>query len=337
MLKSMKYLSWVPGFFSRPDRGGEDHLERNLNTLGSELVLVLTRQCPLSSPKASKSQSPSLPSTTGSSAASRAPALFRDPLDPGNLPLPTCLVSFPSWWWLLTSVPSQVALWSIEQSRARPKIAPGHGDQHSRAPFLPSRNSVQGRSHAHGKMTFSVLRRGSAPSLPFVTWPPRASVSSVQSLSHVQLFATPWTAARQVSLSIPGACSDSCPLSQWCHPTISSSVIPFSSCLQSFPASGSFPMSQLFTSGGQSIGVSASASGLPMNIQDWFPLGWTGWISLQSKGLSSSWCWTSQHHGSKASILQCSALFVVFLYILYISLYSSVYSKIVKVFHLRQL
>ena len=77
-----------------------------------------------------------------------------------------------------------------------------------------------------------------------------------------------------------------CPLCQWCHPTISSSVIPFSSCPQSFPASGSFQMSQLFTSGGQSIGVSASASVLPMNIQDWFPLGWTGWISLLSKGPS---------------------------------------------------
>jgi len=84
----------------------------------------------------------------------------------------------------------------------------------------------------------------------------------------------------------PGACSNSCPLSWWCHPTISSSVIPFSSCLQSFPASGSFQMSQFFASGGQSIGVSASASVLPMNIQDWFPLGWTGLISLQSKELS---------------------------------------------------
>ena len=84
----------------------------------------------------------------------------------------------------------------------------------------------------------------------------------------------------------PGAYSNLCPLSQWCHPTISSSVVPFSSCLQSFPASGSFPMSQLFTSDGQSIGVSASASVLPMNIQDWFPFGWTGWVSLQSKGLS---------------------------------------------------
>ena len=83
----------------------------------------------------------------------------------------------------------------------------------------------------------------------------------------------------------PGVYSNSCPLSLWCPPTISSSVIPFSSCLQSFPASGSFPISQFFTSGGQSIKVSASASVIPMNIQDWFPLGWTGWISLQSKGL----------------------------------------------------
>ena len=84
----------------------------------------------------------------------------------------------------------------------------------------------------------------------------------------------------------PGVYPNSCPLSQWCHPAISSSVIPFSSCPQSLPASGSFPMSQLFTWGGQSIGVSASASFLPMNIQDWSPLGWTGWISLLSKGLS---------------------------------------------------
>ena len=83
----------------------------------------------------------------------------------------------------------------------------------------------------------------------------------------------------------PGAFSNPCPLSQWCHPTISSSVIPSSSCLQSFPAAGSFPMSH-FASGGQSIGVSASASVLPMNIQDWFPLGWTVLISLQSQGLS---------------------------------------------------
>ena len=84
----------------------------------------------------------------------------------------------------------------------------------------------------------------------------------------------------------PSVYSNSCPLNQWCHTTISSSVVPFSPCLQSFPASGFFQMSQLFASCGQSIGVSASASVLPMNIQDWFPLGWTGWISLQSKGLS---------------------------------------------------
>ena len=84
----------------------------------------------------------------------------------------------------------------------------------------------------------------------------------------------------------PGSCSNSCPSSQWCHPTISSSIMPFSSCLQSFPASGSFPMIQFFTSGGQSIGASASILVLPMNTQDWSPLGQTGLISSQSKGLS---------------------------------------------------
>ena len=84
----------------------------------------------------------------------------------------------------------------------------------------------------------------------------------------------------------PWVYSNPCPLSWWCHPTISSSVVPFSSCPQSFPASGSFPMSQLFAWGGQSTGVLASASVLPMNTQDWSPLGWTGWIFLQSKGLS---------------------------------------------------
>ena len=84
----------------------------------------------------------------------------------------------------------------------------------------------------------------------------------------------------------PGVHPNPCPSSWWCHPTISSSVVPFSSCPQSFPASGSFQMSQLFSSGGQSTGVSASASVPPMNTQDWSPLGWTGWISLQSKGLA---------------------------------------------------
>ena len=93
----------------------------------------------------------------------------------------------------------------------------------------------------------------------------------------------------------PGIYPNSSALSWWCHSTISSSVIPFSSCLQSFPASGSFKMSQLFTSGGKNIGVSASTLVLPMNIQDWFPLGWTGWISLQSKGLSRVFSNTTVH------------------------------------------
>ena len=95
---------------------------------------------------------------------------------------------------------------------------------------------------------------------------------------------------------MPGVYSNSCPLSQWCHPTISSSVVPFSSHLQSFPASESFQMSQLFTSGGQSIGTLASTSVLPMNTQDWSPLGWTGWISLQSKGLSRVFSNTVHKH-----------------------------------------
>ena len=111
---------------------------------------------------------------------------------------------------------------------------------------------------------------------------------SVQSLSRVRLFATPWTTACQASLSITN--SQNLPKLMSIESVMPSNhlilCVPFSSCLESFPASGSFPMSQLFTSGGQSIGVSASASILLMSIQDWFPLGWTGWISLQSKELS---------------------------------------------------
>ena len=112
--------------------------------------------------------------------------------------------------------------------------------------------------------------------------------TSVQSLSHVRLL---WPHGLQHTRlpcpsPIPGPYPNLCPLSQWYHPTISSSVIPFSFCLQSFPASRSFPLSQFFALGGQSIGVSASASVLLMNIQNWFPLGWTGLISLLSKGLS---------------------------------------------------
>ena len=115
--------------------------------------------------------------------------------------------------------------------------------------------------------------------------------SSVQSFSHVWLFMTPCPHVLQHARPrcpppSPGVYSNSCPLSRWCHTTISSSVVPFTSHLQSFPAYGSFPMSQFFASGDQSIGVSASASVLPMNIQDWFPLGWTGWISLLARGPS---------------------------------------------------
>ena len=138
-------------------------------------------------------------------------------------------------------------------------------------------------------------------------------------------------------LPTPGVYSNSCPLSRWCHPTISSSVIPFSSWLQSFPASGSFPISQFFASGGQSIGVSASASVLPMTIQDWFPLGWTSWISLQSKGLSRVFSSTTiQNHeffGTQLSLwsnshmstdywkqcpnLKCSDLMTLFFFFFY--------------------
>ena len=102
-------------------------------------------------------------------------------------------------------------------------------------------------------------------------------------------------------LPTPRVYPNSCPLTRWCHPTISSSVIPFSSCLQSFPASGSFQMSQFFT-GRQSIGVSASASVLPVNIQDWFPPGWTGWISLQSKGLSRVFSKVQKHQFFSAQL-----------------------------------
>ena len=117
-------------------------------------------------------------------------------------------------------------------------------------------------------------------------------ISSVQFISVAQSCLTLWPHELQharppCSSPNPEVYSDSCPSSRWCHPTISSSVIPFSSCPQSLPAPGSFPMSQLFAWGGQSTGVSASASVLPINTQDWSPLGWTGWISLQSKELSS--------------------------------------------------
>ena len=113
----------------------------------------------------------------------------------------------------------------------------------------------------------------------------------------------------------PWACSNSCPLSRWCHPTTSSSVVPFSPCLQFPPASGSFPRSQFFTSGGQSIGVSASASVPPMNIQDWSPLGLTGLTSLQSKGLSRVFSNTTvqkhQFFGTQLSLWSNSHLYMI--------------------------
>ena len=141
-------------------------------------------------------------------------------------------------------------------------------------------------------------------------------LSSVQSLSRSDSLRPhePQHARSSCPSPTPGVYPDPCPLSQWCHPTISSSVVPFSSCPQSFPASGSFQVSQLFTSGGQSIGVSASASVLPMNTQDWSALGWTHWISLQSKRLSKT---LLQHHSSKTSILKkkkISSLALGFLY-----------------------
>ena len=133
---------------------------------------------------------------------------------------------------------------------------------------------------------------------------------SLQSLSRVQLFAIPWTTACQASCPspTPGACSNSWPSSWWCHPTISFSVIPFSSWLQSFPASGCLLMSQPFTSGGRSIGALALTSVLPMNIQDWFPLGLTSLITLQSKGLSREFSNTTVQK------YQCSASLVLSLF-----------------------
>ena len=139
-------------------------------------------------------------------------------------------------------------------------------------------------------VTFSPLKTVARLPLCQVNSAPssEATLAALQLFSGVRLFVTPWPAARRLPCPspTPRVCSDSRPLSQWCYPSVSSSVLPFSSCLQSFPVPGSFPMSWLFSSGGQSIGTSASASVLPMYSQCWFPLGLTGWNSLLSKGLS---------------------------------------------------
>ena len=120
--------------------------------------------------------------------------------------------------------------------------------------------------------------------IPYATTKAQQSVSSVT--QSCATLCDPMDCSTPAPSPTPRACSNSCPSSWWCHPTISFSVVPFSSCLQFFPAPASFQISQLFASGGQSIGISASTSVLPMNTQDWSPLGWTSWISLQSKGLS---------------------------------------------------
>ena len=138
-------------------------------------------------------------------------------------------------------------------------------------------------------------------------WHEAGYLTSFQFSSVAQLFPTLWDPRLQHARPLcPSPTrrvySNSCPSSQWCHPTISSSVVPFSSRLQFFPVSGSFQMSQLFALGGQSTGVSASASVLPMNIQDWAPLGWTGWISLQSKGLSNTTIQKHQFSGAQLSL-----------------------------------
>ena len=120
-------------------------------------------------------------------------------------------------------------------------------------------------------------------------------VSCFSVIKSCMTLVTPWTTGCHHPPLSPGVCSNSSPLGQWCHPTISSSIAPFSSCFQSFPALGSFPVSWLFTSAGQSVGASASKSVLPMNSQRWFPSGWTGLISLLSKGLSRIFSSTESH------------------------------------------
>ena len=177
-----------------------------------------------------------------------------------------------------------------------------------KVPYQATQHGVKAWQCLRGSLNRELCRLSATGHAPKIFQEPKAGIQctrfimlSLFSCSVVSNFL--WPHGQQHALpgvcSTHGVCSNSCLLSQWCHPTISSSVVLVFSRLQSFPASGSFPMSQFFASGGQSIGVSASTSVLPMKIQNWFPLGWTGWISLQSKGL--------QHHSSKESILWRSA------------------------------
>ena len=148
--------------------------------------------------------------------------------------------------------------------------------------------------------------------------PAPTSFRSVQSLSRVWLFATPWTAARPSPT--PRASSNSCPSSRWCHPTISSSVVPFSSCLQSFLASGSFPMSQVCASSDQSIGASASESVIPMNKQDWFPLGLLavqGTLKRLLQCRSSKFVFSFSTVGSQQETDLCSVISVLSFYLIW--------------------
>ena len=157
----------------------------------------------------------------------------------------------------------------------------------------------------------------------------------IQSLSHVRLFSTPELQHARLRCPLPPTvCSNSCPLSWWCHPTILSSFAPFSSCPQSFPASGSFLMSWLFTSGGQSIGASASASVLPMNIQGWFHLGLTGLISWLSKGLSRvfSSIQLYQFFGTQPSLQSNSHIHTWLLEKAYLWIYGSLLASDVPIF-----
>ena len=160
-----------------------------------------------------------------------------------------------------------------------------HESQHARPPCSSPTPGVHSNSHPYDywkNHSFALVV------ICFYVICTITYISSVQSLSHVRLFVTPWIEHTRPPCPspTPGVHPDSCPSSQWCHPAISSSVVPFSSCPQSLPASESFPVSQLFTWGGQSTRVSALASFLPKKSQGWSPSEWTGWISLQSKGLS---------------------------------------------------